>query len=247
MGEYKTINLVMPMGGSGSRFSGHGFDLPKPLLLLKDKPFFWWAVQSIYKYIECSNIIFVVLKEHVDKFQIDKNISAYYPNAKFVYLEEVLKGPVFTCLKGAEVIDNELPVIFNDCDHLFYAPGLYDYYKNGGLTYDGVLLTFKSSDPKFSYLEYNRNGFVKQTIEKQVISNDAICGAYCFKNREIFIKAAAEYTKTEDCNEYYMSGVYNTLISLGGKVKGINSDIHLSFGTPEEFLEAGKSEVFINL
>ena len=35
------IHIIQPMGGGGTRFKKQGFVLPKPLLELKDKPFFY--------------------------------------------------------------------------------------------------------------------------------------------------------------------------------------------------------------
>lgn len=34
------IHLVMPMAGSGSRFYNQGYNIPKPLIEIKEKPFF---------------------------------------------------------------------------------------------------------------------------------------------------------------------------------------------------------------
>ena len=56
------IHLVMPMGGNGTRFVNEGFDVPKPLIMLQGKPFFYWAVRSVKKFINVEDIIFVVLK-----------------------------------------------------------------------------------------------------------------------------------------------------------------------------------------
>ena len=47
----KKIHLIMPMGGRGSRFSKEGFDFPKPLIKIYDKPFFYWATRSIEKFV----------------------------------------------------------------------------------------------------------------------------------------------------------------------------------------------------
>ncbi|MDR2762248.1 MAG: hypothetical protein LBB88_06555, partial [Planctomycetaceae bacterium] len=59
------IHLVMPMGGRGSRFLEMGFLQPKPLIPLHDKPFFYWAIESISRFVSIKSIVFVVLKEHV--------------------------------------------------------------------------------------------------------------------------------------------------------------------------------------
>ena len=75
--EMKKIHYIMPMAGSGSRFYKKGFCQPKPLIPIYGKPFFYWAVQSIRKFVEITSLDFVVLYEHVDKFGIDKEILKY--------------------------------------------------------------------------------------------------------------------------------------------------------------------------
>ena len=34
-------HLIMPMGGAGSRFANSGYMLPKPLIEIEGKPFFF--------------------------------------------------------------------------------------------------------------------------------------------------------------------------------------------------------------
>ena len=59
------LHLVMPMAGRGSRFFENGFVMPKPLIEINDRPFFYWATQSIVKFVDCADITFVVLEEHI--------------------------------------------------------------------------------------------------------------------------------------------------------------------------------------
>ncbi|MFW2487159.1 sugar phosphate nucleotidyltransferase [Clostridium chromiireducens] len=239
------INLIMPMAGKGSRFSKNGFEFPKPLIEINGKPFFYWATQSIRKFIELKSIIFVVLEEHIERFSIDKEIMRYFPEAKIKVIPEVLNGAVLTCIEGIKDINNGYPIIFNDCDHLFISQSFYDYCNKGGLSkVDGALLTFKSNESKFSYLECDRHGHVIRTVEKVVISNDAICGTYCFKNKSIFMDSAQEYLRVCNYNEYFVSGIYNVMAERGKIVNMFTVDKHLSFGTPEEYNIALDSKDF---
>ena len=75
------IHLIMPMGGAGSRFYKNGYELPKPLIEIQNKPFLYWATMSIAKYVDLQDITFVVLQEHIDKFSIDKEILKYFEKA----------------------------------------------------------------------------------------------------------------------------------------------------------------------
>ena len=147
------INLIMPMAGGGTRFKKNEIDIPKPLIEINDKPFFFWAAQSILKFIEIKNLIFVVLKEHVEKYNIDRKILEYYPNAKIQIINNVLNGAVFTCLEGIKLIDNNDPILFNDCDHAFLSEAFYKYcIEHNFNDIDGALLTFYSNEAKYSYI-----------------------------------------------------------------------------------------------
>lgn len=108
------INLIMPMGGGGTRFGNQGFDVPKPLIEIYGKPFFYWATQSLAKFVELQSLTFVVLKEHVEKFHIDEVIKKYYPDANIVVILEVLPGAVLTCKAGVQKVTDSEPILFNE-------------------------------------------------------------------------------------------------------------------------------------
>lgn len=235
------LNLIMPMAGGGTRFKNNGINIPKPLIEINKKPFFFWATQSILKFINIENLIFVVLKDHIEKYDIDKKILKYYPNAKIQIINTVLNGAVFTCLEGIKRIDNDKPILLNDCDHAFLSRQFYNYCMNQDFNgVDGALLTFYSNDDKYSYIALDEKNNVIKTIEKKVISNKAICGAYYFKNKNIFKTSVEEYIDNCTYEEYFISGVYNIMIKNNLLVRYFPTDLHISFGTPEEYEEAKK-------
>ncbi len=233
----KQIHLIMPMAGKGQRFQD--FSVPKPLIKINDKPFFYWATKSVSDYVDLKDITFVILKEHVLNFEIDKVIKKYFPDAKIKVLDAVLNGAVLTCEKGVEDINDDLPIIFNDCDHMFISNAFYDFVKKGDFSkLDGALLTFKANDPKYSYIKKDLNGNVILTKEKEVISDEAICGAYYFRNKKVFTDSCKVYLDNCDYNEYYVSGIYNVMASNNMPIKTFVCEKHISFGTPKEYEEA---------
>lgn len=238
----------MPLGGEGSRFRNQGFNVPKPLIEINNKPFFFWAVQSIKKFLELSGITFVVLKEHIENFEIDKKILSFFEDAQIEVIPQVLNGAVMTCLEGVKNISNESHIMFNDCDHMFSCRSFCNYFSNEHLdNLDGALLTFKSNDPKFSFAQIGNDNYLVKTAEKQAISDNAICGAYYFKNKKIFQKSAEKYLTVCSYKEYFMSGVYNVMAENNMHVKIFNVDFHLSFGTPKEYQDAIGSNYFEEL
>ena len=239
------IHLIMPMAGAGSRFAKMGFELPKPLIEIQGKPFLYWSTKSIEKFVDVEDIIFIVLKEHIEKFKIDEEIKKYFPQSKIVVIPKVLDGAVLTCMEGIKEIKDNKPILFNDCDHMFKCEKFNDYCNKGDFEeIDGALLTFYSNEPKYSFLELDEDGYVKRTVEKEAISNLAICGAYYFKNKEVFEKASQIYLKNCDYNEFFVSGLYNIIIKKNKKIKQFPVDFHIPFGTPDEYKEAMKSDKF---
>lgn len=242
------LHLILPMGGGGTRFGVQKFQAPKPLIEIYGKPFFYWAVQSVRKFVDLGSLTFVVLKDHVDRFSIREQLHAYYPQARIVVIPKVLPGAVMTCMEGVAGIAAGEPVLFNDCDHLFLCQAFYDFCKEKRFdTAEGALLTFQSTDNRFSFVSLDARGYVCRTVEKQAVSQDAICGAYYFRNKEVFEKAAQVYLKSCAYSEFFMSGVYNVMADQGGKIESFRVDRHVSFGTPEEFEAAQKDETYRNL
>lgn len=244
----KKVHLIMPMAGRGSRFSKQGYDFPKPLIEIYGKPFFYWSARSIGKFVELASLDFVVLQEHVDNYEIDKVILSYFPEAGIHILPEVTEGAVITCMEGIVDIHDDLPVIFNDCDHLFKCADFNDFCTDHfSDAIDGILLTFQADEAKYSFVGKDEAGNVIRTVEKEVISNEAICGCYYFRNADIFKNAAQKYLVWCNYSEYFMSGVYNVLLEDKRVVRSMKTDYHVSFGVPEEYEEAQRSDKYKEL
>jgi len=169
------VHLVIPMSGKGSRFSSEGFTLPKPLITIYEKPFFYWATQSVYKFVQIASLNFVVLQEHIDNFCIDQKIYSFFPESNIHVIEEVTEGAVMSSLVGVSNIYDNYPIVFNDCDHLFKSQSFYEICnKPNEKQLDGMLLTFYSNEPKYSFIEKNKFGKIIRTSEKEVINNEEI-------------------------------------------------------------------------
>lgn len=105
-------------------------------------------------------------------------------------------------------------------------------------------MTFRSNSPQYSYVKLNKEGRIIETVEKVVVSDSAICGAYYFKNKEIVEKYLHNYISSCIYDEYFFSGLYNVLIADNRNIIKFDTDFHLSFGTPSEYIEAKKSKYF---
>jgi dTDP-glucose pyrophosphorylase len=221
----------MPMAGRGSRFRRGGVSVPKPLIELAGRPFFWWAAESVRRMAPVAEMVFVVLEEHVRDFAIDRAVRAFYPDAQVEILPEVTAGAAETAARGVSRVSDGHPVAICDSDHAFAAePGAVAALAAA----DAALLCFRSRDPAYSYVRFDEAGEVAGTIEKRAVSPLAIAGCYLFSSRDAFLEPYARYRTDCPYSEYFVSGVYDALIGMGARVAARPLRRHLSFGTPEE-------------
>lgn len=237
----RPLHIIMPMAGEGSRFLKEGWTTPKPLIELHGIPLFKRAIGSVAVEGAPMKYSFIVRKEHIDKYHIDEQIKAILPDANVFFVEKTTRGAVETCLMAESVIDDADGIVVMDCDLEFRSKGYTEGIKtilqqpveqaNGGM-----LVSFESSEPRYSYAEVDEEMIVKRTAEKEVISNHALCGAYFFSTGKGFLSAAHRllnepvFTKPE----FYVSLLYNYLLANGETVKLATMEVYRSYGTPEE-------------
>ena len=200
------LHLVMPMAGRGSRFFENGFVMPKPLIEINDRPFFYWATQSIAKFVDCADITFVVLEEHIRDHAIDREIKTYYPDAKIVALPEVTEGAAITALRGTESLPDDEPLLFNDCDHLFLCKPFNEFCKAGDFANgpDGALLTFASDSPglQLPAIWGRRQGCATRWKSRSSAMMPS-AGRITSKNKQLYASACAEYLHHCDYKEIF--------------------------------------------
>jgi dTDP-glucose pyrophosphorylase len=234
------MELIVIAAGKGSRFTKAGIYQPKPLVLFEGKPLFWWATESAISGGDFSQIHFAILREHINFYDIDKEILAFYPHALLHIIEEITSGAAETAALVSARLAPSIPVAFVDCDLAF------SYAKEGSFIpllkheYCASLCLFNSDNPAFSYAIFNSKNEISGTVEKMVASDWAICGIYAFKSADFYLQHYLEYQKNCTYNELFLSGVINNIVKEGGLILPIFLSEHLSLGTPSDIKEAMK-------
>lgn len=232
-----TLQILMPMGGLGSRFAKEGYTTPKPLIEVDGKPMFMRALDSFAEQTDLR-YIFVIRAEYVEKYNLENEILKHIPDAKIAILDHDTGGAVESCMIAKDLIDDALPISVADCDIYFKSKAYFDKINAGPqFVPDGMLLTFPSDDPRYSYVELDDSGHAVRTAEKVVISNHAILGGYFFKSGKLLKDLADEFLSQslpENIKEYFMSHLFNLLLARGGKIEITDIDKKYIFGTPEE-------------
>jgi dTDP-glucose pyrophosphorylase len=101
---------------------------------------------------------------------------------------------------------------------------------------DGNITVFNSTDPKWSFVKLNGNGYITEVAEKKVISNIATAGIYFWKKGSDYVKYAEQMIckNIRVNNEFYVCPVFNEAIKDNKKIKTFNIEKMWGLGTPED-------------
>ena len=231
----KSMNVLIPMAGAGSRFAEQGYTFPKPLIEVGNKPMIQVVVDNLN--IQ-ANYIFIVQKDHYQKYNLETVLNMVAPGCTIVQTEGITEGAACTTLLAKEYINNEEPLIIANSDQFVEWNSnevLYAFTTEG---VDGGILCFNSTHPKWSYAKLDENGFVSEVAEKQPISTNATVGIYYWSRGSVYVANAERMIERNirTNNEFYVCPAYNELVEDGGKirVKTITDDGMWGLGTPED-------------
>ena len=229
----KNLNIVIPMAGLGSRFLNSNYTFPKPLIDVLGKSMIETVINNIA--ID-ANYIFIVQKEHYEKYNLEDMLNLISPNCKIIQTDTVLSGAAQTTMLAKEYINNDNPIIIANSDqYVNWDPRefIYDVMIKD---VDGAILLFNSTHPKWSYVKINDFGFISEVAEKRVISNNATVGIYYWKHGSDYIKYAEQMIEKDIKvnNEFYVCPVYNEAILDNKKIYPFFVNKMWGLGTPED-------------
>ncbi|MFH7766813.1 glycosyltransferase family 2 protein [Acinetobacter sp. BSP-28] len=227
------LNIVIPMAGAGSRFVKAGYVVPKPLIKIHGKSMIQLVVNNL-RPNQPHRFIFICQAEHVKKYNLIQKLTQWAPSSVVVEIENQTEGAACTVLAAKEFIDDLNPLMIANSDQ--YVDICIDSYLNylEINQLDGLIMTMKATDPKWSFVRLNEENLVSEVIEKKVISNEATVGIYNYARGCDFVEAAEKMIKDNDRvnNEFYVAPVYSRLIQQGRKIGiyNIGSEAHGMYG-----------------
>jgi len=239
------LNVLIPMAGAGSRFAQAGYTFPKPLIEVKGKPMIQVVVENLN--ID-ANFIYVVQKEHREKYNLDTLLNLITPNCKIVETDGMTEGAACTALLAKEHIDTDTPLFFANSDQFVEWDSNEFMYKMNEQNLDGGIVSFKATHPKWSFAKVDENGFVTEVAEKNPISDIATVGYYYWKQGSDFVKYAEQMIEKDIRvnNEFYICPIFNEAVADCKKIKTWDAKKMSGLGTPEDldiFLREYKGEL----
>lgn len=214
------LNIVVPMAGRGSRFANAGYKHPKPLIPVGGKPMIQWVIDNI-RPSRPHRFVFVCLAEHLTTYpEVPATLRRLSPGCEIVTVDQVTEGAACTVLLARRFIDSDDPLMIANADQ--YIEVSIDTYIDAMELQqaDGLIMTFWSDHPKWSYCRMADDGSVQEVVEKRVISNEATVGIYNFRRGADFVASADSMIARglRVNGEFYVAPTYNEQIEKGKKI-----------------------------
>jgi NDP-sugar pyrophosphorylase family protein len=213
------LNIVLPIAGRGSRFADAGYELPKPLIPVHGVPMIETVVRNV-RPAATHRFIFVALADHLRHLGMRETLERAAPGCVIVPVDRVTEGAACTVLLAREYIDNGDRLMLANSDQ-WVDVDINHYLATMDREHaDGLIMTMKADDPKWSFVGLDPGGFVTRVVEKQVISDEATVGIYNFRHGSDFVRAADTMIgkNLRVNNEFYVAPTYNELIAEGARV-----------------------------
>lgn len=225
--EDPRLNILVPMAGSGKRFSDAGYTTPKPLIPVKGKPMIQVALDSLKLK---GNFIFLIREQDVAACAF---LNVAYPGCRIIPVTAPTEGAASTTLLASDFVNNNDPLlIVNSDQYIEYDAVRFMYAAKQS---DASILTFAATEDKWSYAQV-ANGLVVRVAEKQPISTHATVGVYYWKKGSDYVKYANQMIdKNIRVNgEFYVCPVFNEALCDQKKVTIFPVKKMLGMGTPED-------------
>lgn len=235
----RTMDVVITMGGLGSRFRKMGYKVPKYMIQVKGKTLFEWSMISLEGYADKVNqYIFVAMRD--DVVDVENFINEQCRKLRFQEYHVIL----LDYLTDGQATTASLAEKYWNWDHELLIYNIDTYVESGEMNSaeikgDGFIPCFQAEGDHWSFVSVDDTGKAVEIKEKERISDYCTLGAYYFKSCKLYKTLYDEYysnTQKLVNGEKYVAPLYDYLLSKGGEVYISNIEperVHV-LGTPEE-------------
>ncbi|KAG8408226.1 hypothetical protein J3459_018089 [Metarhizium acridum] len=252
------LNVIIPIGGNGTRFSKQGYRYPKPLINMVGRPMLLWIIDHL-SLRPCDTLWVTINKEIDDNFQVGQLLAKSYTkiDIRVVRLLHQTKGAaetLYVTTQGMQAEHLQRRTISIDCDTIYWTDVL-QLARNLPAQYGSCIYFSDNGDrPIYSYIKTkNEDGLEKiiDILEKTAISTKANTGGYVFPSAHQLKFWAAQYLDkpeylNSDLAEYFTSRLVGLMLENGIPFLAVpvNEQDFNVVGTPEQltsFLARAKS------
>ena len=251
------MHIIIPMSGIGKRFVEAGYKIPKPLIVVDEKP----IIEHICNlFPDESKFTFICNSKHLAETNMRQVLQNIKSQSNIVEIQNHKKGPVYAVSLVKDLIEDDEEVIVNYCDFGTYwnYQDFLNHTRNRNA--DAAIPAYKGFHPhmlgntNYAFIREKKQ-WMLEIKEKEPFTNNrmdeyASNGTYYFK-KGAYVKKYFQELIDKNINlegEYYVSLIYNLLVEDGLKVSIYNIQHMLQWGAPQDLEEYNNwSKYFKNI
>ena len=191
----------------------------RPLLrrALETRP--WWTSAQAGP----ADMVFVLRDTPASQAFARGPLRDWYPDAGVVAIGRYTRGAALSALAGIALMERTDEPICVDLADIEYASTLDPVARFAQAPQaGGIVLTFASNNPAYSYLRTDADGRVVEAAEKRVISSAASAGTYLFRDTACYLGALAHSLDHADAvmhrDLFFVCPLVNGLVAHGRDV-----------------------------
>ena len=242
------MNIIIPMGGIGHRFSKENYRFPKPLVKIVGRPMLFWLLDHLDTGED--DVIYIGMLDSLEKqFDLTQTLRIEYPKLRFesIILDFETRGAAETLFIILQKISEDRlnrKTISLDCDTIYFK-GIIEKFRQLPMNINAsFFFEDTAGKPIYSYLKFAENGseegypLVEDVCEKIMISSHANTGAYAFRSASILKEYCIQVLDEAvgQSGEYYTTNIMKLMIDNHELFVGIelNQDDFVCVGTPNQ-------------
>ncbi len=235
----KSLKIVIPMAGLGTRLRPHTWSKPKQLVSVAGKPVLDHVLQMLTTLPDPSQIELINIVGYLGD-QIEAHIRERYPHYRSHFVtQDDPRGQSHAIYLARQFLSGPMMVVFADTlietDLSFLT----------GDVSEAIAWVKQVPDPRrFGVVVLDDRGYVTRLIEKPdtTENNLAVVGFYYFPSAEDLSAAIDEQMQRGLAlkGEYFLADAINILLERGLKMRTQRVDVWLDAGTPEALLETNR-------
>lgn len=228
------MNIVITMGGLGSRFKKAGYTVPKYEIEVNGKTLFDWSMLSL-KAFWGEKFFFIVRCDDNAKNFICQHCALLGIDATIIEIDHLTKGQAETAMLVSNVWKADEGLFIYNIDTYVEAFSM----KPEDISGDGFIPCFIAPGEHWSFVRLDEKGRAVEVREKKRISDHCSIGAYYFSSAALYEKIYYEFYKDDrhmEKGEQYIAPMYNYMIEKGYdvRIQDIPAEKVHVLGTPEE-------------
>jgi dTDP-glucose pyrophosphorylase len=234
--RYQTV--VTAAAPTLDAFLASGFPSSRNLLPVDGSPLLKLAIERTASGPKSCNVV-LNREEEASPFPSRPLAQDLDEVRKVVLAPSASQGALVSALLGLEDLDPHLPLLISPGD-AYLAEHFEAHLDALGSNSDAFTLSFRSSNPRWSYIELASGDKIVEVAEKKVISDLATTGHFYFRRTADFL-AAAEWVLVNNAKvseRFFVSTALNFLVSEGMFVthREIDRNGYFSFSKPHDFI-----------